>query len=96
MNNKKEKWFVLTFDVLFIMILCFATLLSTMLMRGTVIVGGDSSAGMRYSLGAISFTGTFIAMGAYLLYVLTHSKKELKNMIGDLYDDSLPAESTRK
>lgn len=84
--SKKQSGVVLVLDVLFIMILCFVTLFSTMLMRGSVIVGSESADAMKYSFGAISFLVTFAGLGVYLYYILPHSKKELKGMINELYD----------
>lgn len=75
------------FDALFILVLCFATLLTTMLMRGAVIVGSGSSAGGLYDFNLISFGATVLGLGAYLFYILPRSDKQLKNMIEELYKD---------
>lgn len=67
------------FDILFIMLLCFVTLLATMLMRGKVLVGSGSGGGLDYSfkLGSFSITAGFLLL--YLFYIISHSDKELKN-----------------
>ena len=80
--------FLVTFDVLFIMLLCFATLLSTMLMRGTVIVGADAAAGLEYSFDIASFFITAAALGFYLLYIVNKSEKELREMVKKVYDEA--------
>ncbi|AET67261.1 hypothetical protein Desor_1616 [Desulfosporosinus orientis DSM 765] len=76
------------FDVLFIMLLCFVILLSTMLMRGKVLVGSGSAGGMDYSFNLPIFLVLFLALGIYLFYVFSSSNKELKAMISFLYDKS--------
>ena len=40
-NNKKQNYFTVFFDTLFIMILCFATLLMAMLLKGSVMLDTD-------------------------------------------------------
>ena len=85
-EKKKNNLFMGIFDVLFIMILCFATLLTTMLMQGGVLVGGDGTAGMNYTFGGLSFSAVVLGFGLYLFYILPHSDKELREMIKKLYD----------
>ncbi|SHJ89999.1 hypothetical protein SAMN02745751_03670, partial [Dethiosulfatibacter aminovorans DSM 17477] len=53
------------FDTLFIMMLCFATLLTTMLVQGGVIVGGEG--GLSYIIKWPSF---ILTMGGVLLYTM--------------------------
>lgn len=74
------------FDVLFIMILCFATLLTTMLMQGGVIVG-DSSLGMHYVFKMSTFLAIVAAFIAYLIYIIPQSDKELRVMVKQLYGE---------
>lgn len=52
-----KKIIILVFDVMFVMILCFATLLSTMLLQGGLLVGGDGAA-LDYSFNYATFTIT--------------------------------------
>ncbi|MBP1759494.1 MAG: hypothetical protein H6Q63_411 [Firmicutes bacterium] len=73
------------FDVMFIMILCFIILLTTMLMRGKVLVGSGSTGGMDYSFNLPIFLMLVLALGIYLVYVFSSSNKELKAMISHLY-----------
>lgn len=74
------------FDVLFVLILCFLTLLIPMLMQGKVIVGSGGSAQMHYRFYLPTFLLTVAVIIAYMAFVLHHSEKELRPMIGDLYD----------
>ncbi|HBW37636.1 hypothetical protein [Desulfosporosinus sp. BICA1-9] len=75
------------FDVMFIMVLCFVILLSTMLMRGKVLVGSGSTGGMDYSFNLPIFLMLVSALGIYLFYVFSSSNKELKAMISYLYKE---------
>ncbi len=76
------KTFKTIFDIMFIMLLCFATLLVTMLLQGGLLVGGD---GIDYSFGLMSFFATFGALALYFFFILRSSKKELKVMIDRIY-----------
>ncbi len=69
------------FDVMFIMLLCFVILLTTMLMRGKVLVGSGSIGGIEYFFNFPIFIIIFVALGAYMVYVISKSDKELKAMI---------------
>ncbi|KJR44355.1 hypothetical protein UF75_5268 [Desulfosporosinus sp. I2] len=75
------------FDVMFIMLLCFVILLSTMLMRGKVLVGSGSTGGMDYSFNLPIFLMLVLALAIYLVYVFSSSNKELKAMINNLYSE---------
>lgn len=75
------------FDVMFIMLLCFVILLSTMLMRGKVLVGSGSTGGMDYSFNLPIFLMLVLALAIYLVYVFFSSNKELKAMITNLYSE---------
>lgn len=75
------------FDVMFIMLLCFVILLTTMLMRGKVLVGSGTTGGIDYSFNLPIFMMIVIALGAYLFYVISMSDKELKAMIKYSYDE---------
>jgi hypothetical protein len=86
-TEKKETTniFMTTFDILFIMLLCFATLLSTMLMRGKVIVGSGSTAGLEYIFNAKTFLITIGSFVFYLFFLIKKSDKELRQMVGKVY-----------
>lgn len=77
--------FMEIFDVLFIMLLCFATLLSTMLARGKVLVGSGSGGGMDYHFSAWTFLLTFLGLAAYLAFVVPQSNRELGEIVETLY-----------
>jgi len=75
------------FDVMFIMLLCFVILLTTMLMRGKVLVGSGSTGGIDYSFNLPIFMLIVVALGTYMFYVISRSDKELKAMIKYSYDE---------
>jgi hypothetical protein len=79
-QNKKS----VVFDTLFIMMLCFATLLTTMVIQGGVIVGGEG--GLSYVIKWPSFILTMGGVALYTVYILKESDKELKKMISFLYN----------
>ena len=79
-KNKKEKNLVVEiFDSLFIMFLCFATLLSAMLLKNNIIGGLD------YTIHIKTLVTTFLGLAIYLLYMLNRSDKGLKVMIDYIY-----------
>lgn len=84
MKEKNNSKFSIIFDTVFIMILCFATLLTTMIFQGGVIVGGDSK-GLSYIIKWPSFIVTIGGLAFYLIYLLKESDKELRNMIEFIY-----------
>jgi len=88
-NQKKHKnslWMEV-FDVIFIMVLCFVILLTTMLMRGKVLVGSGSTGGIDYSFNLPIFIIIVVALGSYMFYVISRSNKELKTMVKNNYDE---------
>lgn len=86
-KQPKNKPWMEVFDVMFIMLLCFVILLSTMLMRGKVLVGSGSTGGIDYSFNLPIFMMLALALGGYMFYVISRSNKELKAMIQYLYDE---------
>jgi len=85
-NPENSSWMEV-FDVMFIMVLCFVILLTTMLMRGKVLVGSGSTGGIDYSFNLPIFMMIVVALGAYLFYVISRSDKELKSMIKNRYEE---------
>jgi hypothetical protein len=84
-EGKKASVFVQWFDVFFIMVLCFATLMTTMRVRGTVLVGDGTSTVLDYSFKPIPFF-SMLAFGViYIWYLVVHSHRELKDMIDHVY-----------
>lgn len=84
MKKEMMKNLKIVFDVMFIMILCFSTLLATMLLQGGLLVGGE---GIDYEFGLGSFVLTFGSLGVYIIYILKNSNKELKTMINRIYKE---------
>lgn len=78
--NKKRNWRYEAFDILFIMILCFATLLTAMLIKG------DSSPRMEYVLKPLTFILTVGVICIYIWYILRESEKGLRAMIKKIYN----------
>ncbi|MDQ7093507.1 hypothetical protein REC12_07890 [Desulfosporosinus sp. PR] len=87
-NTPQNKPWLEVFDVVFIMLLCFLILLSTMIMRGKVLVGAGSAGGINYSFNLPIFLMLMLILGIYLVYVISRSDKELKVMIRYLYDET--------
>jgi len=78
--NKKRNWMHEAFDILFVMILCFATLLTAMLIKG------DNPLQMEYVLTPSTFILTVGAICIYIWYVLRESEKGLRAMIEKIYN----------
>jgi hypothetical protein len=85
MKREKQSRKSVIFDTLFIMMLCFATLLTTMVFQGGVIVGGEG--GLSYIIKWPSFILTMGLVLLYIVYTLKESDKELKKMISFIYED---------
>jgi len=88
-----KKILVKIFDIFFIMILCFLTLLTTMIIKGTGIFGNVSSESM-YSIEIITFVVTIACFFVYLFFIIPNSDKELRKMIHSLYDKEDNTEKT--
>ncbi|KNZ42200.1 hypothetical protein [Acetobacterium bakii] len=91
MKKTKEKKLALEiFDSLFIMLLCFATLLSAMLLKN------NSGAGLDYTIHVKTLITTFLGLAIYLLYMLNRSDKGLKTMINYIYPTEKFKEEDKK
>lgn len=86
MPKKTKEAIIAAIDILFIMILCFVSLLVPMLIRGKVLVGSGASTGMHYTFYWPSFLLTLLIIGGYIYFILTQSDKELRQMISAVYD----------
>lgn len=73
--------FMMVFDTFFILVLCFATLLTAMLMKG------DSMGGLNYHVNYLTFGVMLIALLIYIFLLLINSEKGLRNMIETIYVD---------
>lgn len=80
-KNKKSNVFLEIFDALFIMVLCFATLLTVMIIKKDEIVVTN------YSIDVISFVITIMSVILYLCFIVFQSDKGLRVMIQQLYDE---------
>lgn len=80
-NKKKKSLWGELMDSIFIMILCFATLLTAMLMASKL----DRE--MNYVIDFKTLGVVVAGLVTYLVYVLYNSDKELKEMIHQLYQD---------
>lgn len=76
---KKKNMLVELMDSMFIMVLCFATLLTAML------ITSNFSEKLSYVINAKTLGAVVAGLICYLMYVLLHSEKELKEMIHQLY-----------
>ena len=85
-KQSKQNNLLMIFDIVFIMMLCVATLLTTMLMRGKVIVGSGSTGSFEYSFDVTSFAITVAFFVIYLAYIIVNSDNELRQMISSTYD----------
>jgi len=85
--EKRNKKFTEVIDVIFIMALCFTTLLSTMLMRGKVLIGQGEAGGLNYAFDLLTFSITFGALAGYSLYIIQKSNRELGQMVVQVYGD---------
>ncbi len=80
------KWnLVMVFDVLFILIFCYICLLIPILLRGKVLVGSGGGGGMDYSFTWGSLLICLVAGVVFGYFLLTHSEKELKTLIDNVY-----------
>ena len=84
-EGRKASLFVQWFDVLFIMVLCFVTLMTTILLRGKVLAGSGESTELDYSFKPIAFFTVAVFGVMYLGYLLIHSERELKDMVNHVY-----------
>lgn len=82
-KEKKNFWIELM-DSMFIMVLCFVTLLTAMLMSG------KSGGALNYGIDFKTLGIVIVSLAIYLVYVLYQSDRELKAMIQNLYCDSEP------
>lgn len=82
MNDKKKlrsNIFLEIFDTLFVMLLCFGTLLTAMIM------GNSEIGSTNYSINPLTFSATVIIVILYLLFIISQSDKGLKEMLFQLY-----------
>jgi amino acid transporter len=86
-KNNTKSTLIKIFDILFIMILCFATLFVTMKNNDSLLNWLNPNKNNIYSFELISFIVMVVCFIAYLIYIISNSNKELKNMIAEIYDE---------
>ncbi|GAA0181674.1 hypothetical protein SH2C18_41760 [Clostridium sediminicola] len=89
MKHKKDKgngMFLELFDTLFIMILCFGTLLSAMLFKG------ENISGIKYLFNASTFAVTILCLTVYIIFILIQSDKGLRKLTKHIYKDEVEVE----
>lgn len=79
--NASTPWLVL-FDTLFVMLLCFATLLSAVLFKG------ESGPGIRYFLNLPTVALTVGALALYFGYLLPRSERGLHQTVSQVYGNA--------
>lgn len=76
---KKRDWkatFMMVWDIMFVLILCFVVLLTTMLV--TKSLGTTEFTG--YSISVPILAGVIISLGVYLVFMLKSSLKSLRDL----------------
>ena len=77
------------FDSMFIMILCFITLLAAMLLQGA-----DTQ--VEYVIDIKSLSITVLGFVVYMVFILSQSNKGLKDMINHIYSNKEAKEANIK
>ena len=75
---KKQNIFFEIVDSLFIMLLCFGTLLTAMLMKG-------GSINLTYAIHIKTLLTVILGLAIYLTFTLSYSEKGLKKVIEHIY-----------
>ncbi len=75
---KKQNIFLEIVDSLFIMVLCFGTLLTAMLMKNV-------STNLTYTIHINTLLTVILGLVVYLAFTLSHSEKGLKKVIEHIY-----------
>jgi uncharacterized integral membrane protein len=80
-NGFKEK-FMVVFDVIFVMLLCFAVLLVTM------VITNHLPATEGYAIHPLSIIAVAAILLGYLLFIYKNSVKELKGIFANIFKKS--------
>ena len=84
---EKRDWkatLMMVVDILFVLILCFVILLTTML----VTKSSGSSEFSGYSISLPILAGVVISLAVYLGYMLKNSLKSLRHLINKYFDNN--------
>jgi hypothetical protein len=77
---KKERWkdlLITSCDVLFVLVLCLAILLTTMLLTKSA----DGTRNSAYTLRPVLLGGVVLSTGAFVWFVLHNSLRSLREMV---------------
>lgn len=85
MHQRESAGFMKFFDIVFILILCYISLLLPILLRGTVLVGSGQASGMHYTLNPPLLAAVLITTIGYLVYMLRNSDKEMRKVYNIVY-----------
>lgn len=80
-NHKKKKLASELFDAFFIMIICFATLLTAMLLKGNVINEAV------YRVDGLTLGILVLSLIIYLSFILRQSDQELRKIMSERFKD---------
>jgi len=86
MFQRESSGLMMWFDILFIMGLCYISLLLPILLRGTVLVGAEGS-GMDYTLVPQLLIAVLITTCGFLYYVVIGGNKKMRQMYNMVYDE---------
>lgn len=77
--------FMKIFDIFFILLLCYLSLLLPILLRGTVLVGSGEASGMDYTLNPVLLGLVVLSGVGYMVFLVQNSDKELRQVINTVY-----------
>lgn len=80
-NSKKEK-LLLVVDIFFVMVLCFAVLLVTMICQNAF---GGVDVTQGYRIDPVTVVLVIAAIAGYLFFLVVKSRKELKEIVDAAY-----------
>lgn len=73
------------FDIVFILILCYISLLLPIILRGTVLVGSGEASGMNYDLNPPLLAAVLISAIGYVVFMLRNSDREMRKVYNRVY-----------
>lgn len=85
MHQRESVGFMKYFDIVFILILCYISLLLPIILRGTVLVGSGIASGMDYTLNPLLLTAVLITTIGYLVFMLIKSDREMRKVYNMVY-----------
>lgn len=85
MHQRESTGYMKFFDIIFVLLLCYISLLIPILLRGTVLVGSGSASGMDYSLNPLLLAAVLITTIGYLVFMLIKSDKEMRKVYNLVY-----------